>query len=317
MKKYIGIDLGGTRTKIALFDEEYDLVAEKIMPTNANIGHKNTINNIADNIVLMLKEKDISIDLIDYIGVGVAASIDYKTNKLIYANNLGWEDVQLAKEIKVYFNKDVYLVNDACAAALAEQKVGSSMGYENSVLVTLGTGIGAGIIIDNKLFLGGDRYGVEIGHMVIDANGKKCNCGKRGCFETFASVSSLINDVKSSVEVKDSIIMELCNNDLSILKGEMIFEAVKMGDGFSEEIVKNYIDHLAVGISNVILMYRPQIVIIGGGITQVGNLLMEPLRKRVLELNSDMEILPVPKITKTKLGNKAGTLGAVLAGKAL
>ncbi len=317
MKNYIGIDLGATKTKIDIFDERYKVLAEKILLTTSKSGYDSVIKSIADNINSMLLAIGISIDSISCIGVGVAASIDYKSNKLIYANNLDWKEVQLEQEIRKYFDKDIYLVNDACAAALAEHKFGSSADYKNSVLITLGTGIGAGIILNNKLFLGGDKYGIELGHIIIDVNGKKCNCGKRGCFETVASVNSLIGEIRDSVEVKNSLIMCLCDNDLINLKGEMVFEAASMGDNFAKKILNKYIDYLAIGISNIVLMYRPQIVVIGGGIIQVGDLLIKPLNNKLEELSSDMEFLPIPKIVKVKLGNKAGTLGAVLAAQML
>ena len=226
----------------------------------------------------------------------------------------GWRKVDFIPVFKKYWDIPVFLGNDADAAALAEVYAGAARGYDNAVVLTLGTGVGGGFVFDKKIFTG-CGFGTEPGHIIIVVDGVPCGCGARGCLESYASVTALIREAKCIMaKSPDSLLHKLCGGDDSQINGRIIFDAVKQGDSAAEMIVDDYVKYLGAGIASLCNALRPQVVILGGGVSHAGEPLFKPLDKVVESLIFVTEEGEIPPILKAELGNDAGIIGAALFG---
>lgn len=307
-KYYIGIDLGGTFIKGGIVDVTGNIIVSDKVPTEREKGADGVALNISNLCKTLLASVNMSSSDIVGVGIGAPGMIDSTGGNVIFSANLGWENFAISEEVEKRVGLPVRIANDANAAALGETKFGCGRNFDNTVMLTLGTGVGGGIVIDGKLFEGNMSAGAELGHSVIVAGGESCTCGRRGCLEAYASATALIRDTKRAMEAnKDSKMWQIGSIDR--VSGETAF-AYKDSDTAAKAVVDGYIEKLAVGITNIANEFRPEAVILGGGVCAEGDVLIKPLQELV-----DKEIFagskgPRVKIITATLGNSAGLLGA-------
>ena len=311
----IGVDLGGTAIKAGLVDYNGSILIQNSKPTNISRGEASIIGDIKQQIEELLIVQGITIDDIHSIGIGVPGLAVYETGKVIYCTNLLWKNVELGKELSAYFNKKVFVENDANVAALAESLFGSTRGVPNSVLLTLGTGIGGGIIVNKRIYSGSHSAGSEIGHMIIGENFYDCNCGNNGCFETLASATAIIKYVLHKLQVNNvkSYVLELAGNDTGAVNAKIIFDAAKAGDDLAIEAVERMCKYLAIGIVNIYNILDPDIISIGGGVSTAGDFLLDKVKERVAKMLFASGI-KYGEIVLAALGNEAGIVGSAFLG---
>ncbi len=304
----IGVDIGGMSIKVGVVDENGKIVCKDTVKTNKDpiIALKDTAL-IIDNLIEKL---DISIDNILGIGVGCPGSVKDREGELVYTNNLPWKNVSIRGELQKYFNLPVEVANDANAAALGEIKYGSAKGYSDAVMFTLGTGVGGGVIINKKIFSGSDGFGTELGHTTLVYGGKKCTCERRGCLECYASATALMEQAREEMHRnKNSKMWDYVNGDENKVDGKIIFECLRQGDESAEKVVDTYVEYVAEGIINMLNIFRPEIFIIGGGVSSAGKVFFDKVIACVEKENygyAKVKIDIVPAI----LGNDAGIVGA-------
>jgi len=311
----VGIDLGGTTIKAGIVDEDYRIVKSGAIPTITDRGAEKLIQDMAELVSVLLKEAEISMDEVASVGVGVPGTANKKTGIMEYANNLNMKDEPFILFLKRYFKKPVYFTNDANAAAWGEYLAGSGKGYRSLVMVTLGTGIGGAMILDGKLYEGCNFAAGEFGHFVIQCEGEPCNCGRRGCFETYASATGLIRMAKQAMETEEgrkSSLWNLCSGETDGLNAEMIFKAAKKGDLTAGQTVERYLYYLSVGITDIINIFQPEILCIGGGVSRAGNQLLDPLKRMVDQQIYTRDSQVKTEIVTATLGNDAGIIGAAM-----
>ncbi len=302
---YIGIDVGGTAIKGIAIDEAGEVKAEGKVDT----GGKDVF---CDNIALLIGEllKGAKTDEREVAGVGVGCPgmIDSENGVVVFAGNLGLKNFPLAGEITARTGFSVKVTNDANAAALGEARFGAGVQFSNSILVTLGTGVGGGIVVGGKLFEGGRSAGAEIGHMVVKRGGYPCTCGRKGCFECYASATALIRKTREAMIAHEESAMWRTYDVLSAC-GKTAFDYSDV-DEAAREVVDWYIENLACGITNLANVFRPEIILLGGGVSEQGEKLTAPLQKLLdEEIFAGQNYAPV-KVAKASLGNRAGALGA-------
>ena len=314
MKYYVGIDLGGTDIKAGVIDEGFNIVAKHVVPTNPGRLVDEIVADMADAGKTAVKMAGLAESDIIYVGVGIPGAVNSKTNIIILTPNVGWKNVDFIPIFKKYWDIPVFLGNDADAAALAEVYAGAARGYDNVVVLTLGTGVGGGFVFDKKIFTGGG-FGTEPGHIIIVADGEPCGCGARGCLEAYASVTALIREAKQIMaEHPDSLLHTLCEGDSSRVNGKIIFDAAKQDDTAAKAIVSDYVKYLGAGIASFCNALRPQAIILGGGVCNAGEPLFAPLDKIVESLIFSTGDVEIPPILRAELGNDAGIIGAALFG---
>ncbi|MBO6263854.1 MAG: ROK family protein [Clostridia bacterium] len=309
LKKYYGgIDLGGTFIKCGIVDEEGNILTKDKIPTGVSRYYREVIEDMANLIKKLAKEANVKIESV---GVGSPGMIDSANGIVVYSNNFSWQNVPLKAELEKYLNVPVRVTNDANAAALGESFCGAGKKYRSMVLVTLGTGVGSGIVLDGKLYEGNGSAGAELGHMVIHTGGEKCTCGRHGCFEAYASATALIRFTRSAMKVhNESVMWKLCDGNPEAVDGKTAFDGMRQGDETAKNVVKNYISNLAAGIVNIANIFRPEIILIGGGICKENEALLKPLREIMSkELFGGEGNVPV-ELGVATLGNDAGICGA-------
>ncbi|MDO4812759.1 MAG: ROK family protein [Eubacteriales bacterium] len=311
MKHYIGIDLGGTNIKGALVNENGEIIKQNTCPTYAEQGVEAVTENIA-NMIRNLAEGV----TIDGVGMGCPGTVDDKAGTVVYACNIGWVDYDVRTALKELTGYDVCLVNDANAAALAEVVVGAVKGAESAVVVTLGTGVGGGVVIDGKLLTGYTGAASELGHMVIIADGEECACGRRGCFEAYASATALIRMTHEAMEKHPESAMHQIAAELGGVDGRTTFTAQQMGDAVGDEVVKTYVHYLSIGIANIVNIFFPEVIALSGGVANQGENLLVPLRAEVQQQEYGAAYTAKhPRIVCCTLGNTAGMIGAAMFAK--
>lgn len=311
---YIGIDLGGTNIAVGIVKENGEIVSKKSTPTVPGNMNK-TISLMADLIKEVCKENSVSLDEIKSVGAGIPGTIDSKNGIVVYSNNLNMENFEFVKELQKYIDKPVFISNDANVAALGEAVAGGAKGCESAVIVTLGTGVGGGIILDGKIWEGFMSAGGEIGHTVICVDGEQCSCGRKGCWEAYSSATALIRDTKKAIDKNPGSVMAKMAEENGKVSGKTAFKASREGDLTAQKVVDGYIKHLAEGVANMINLLAPEIVLLGGGVSHEGDNLIKPLREAVSPLIYGGSRVKRAKIDVAKLGNDAGIIGAAMLGK--
>ena len=308
MKYYAGIDLGGTFVKCGIVSEEGELLINDKMPTQRGRSFAEIAGDMARLAGALAEKAGVSLS---GAGVGSPGVVDSKNGAIVYSCNLNWRNAALAEEMESVLGVPVCVTNDANAAALGEQFIGAGKGFRNVVFVTLGTGVGGGIVIDGKLFEGFRSAGAEIGHTVIRMNGERCGCGRKGCFEAYASATALIRQTRRAMEKHpESEMWKLCGGDPEKVDGRTSFDGMRAGDRTAKTVVKNYIGYLSEGVTNLCNEFRPEAVLLGGGISAEGDTLVKPLSELVdRKVYGGTDYAPV-KILKASLGNDAGMFGA-------
>lgn len=310
----IGVDLGGTNIAVGVIDESFKIVGRGTVKTNAPRPAAEIFDDIAKAVDLALKDAGITLDEAKSIGVGIPGSINKTTGNIEFSNNLDFHMVPARDMLSERLGgKPVHIDNDANCAALGEAYAGAGNGCKNLVAVTLGTGVGSGIIIDGKLVTGiGDAAG-EYGHTVIFADGIQCNCGRKGCWEAYASATALIRQTKEKMqENKDSIMWELTGGDINKASGRTAWDAMRKGDKAGKEVVDKYIWYVAIGVSNIINALQPDVLCVGGGISNEKDNLIVPLTEMVQKEVYNKQFERGTKICVAELKNDAGIIGAAL-----
>ena len=307
-KLYVGIDLGGTFIKGGIVSEDGEIVVLDKTPTESEKGASAVTKNIAGLVAVLLEKAGLTAGDVVGIGMGVPGMIDGKAGTVVYSNNLDWTDFHIVEELTALTGLEVKISNDANVAALGEVKFGAGKDYENVVLITLGTGVGGGIVVDGRLVEGNKSAGAEIGHSVIVLDGELCTCGRRGCLEAYASATALIRDTKRAMQAhKDSKMWEI--GGLEKVTGKTAFDYAA-ADVYAKEVVDNYVKYLACGITNFANIFRPEAVLLGGGVCAQGDNLIKPVQKLVNENLFAGEMGPQVPVLVATLGNSAGVLGA-------
>lgn len=311
----VGIDLGGTAIKAGLVDREGRILIQSSIDTKVGRDYKLIIDDMKLQIEKLVKDYGGSIDEIESIGIGAPGLMNYKSGHVIYCTNLFWNNVPLGVMLQEHFKKPVYIENDATVAGLAESLFGSTKNVSNSVFITIGTGIGSGIIINHKVYSGSHFAGSELGHMIIGDNFYKCNCGNNGCLETFASATAMIRYAAHRLlgdQVK-SAILDKASGKLENINAKIIFDAAKEGDKLGKETVDRMIKYLSIGLINVYNILDPEIIAIGGGVSKAGDYLIGRLKEEVGKMFFTPNI-KYGDIVLAQLGNEAGILGAAFLG---
>lgn len=311
----LGIDIGGTNIKAGVVDENCSIIAVSKIKTNSAQGSGEVLKKIAEAGKAAAEEAKIPLSEIRWAGMGCPGTCNPETGLVEYSNNLKWENVPLQKTVAEALNIPAYIENDANAAALGEYYAGAARGADSAIIITLGTGLGAGIIINGKLFSGSNYAGAEIGHTVLNPFGDLCTCGRRGCFETFCSATALVKYTKRAIEEHpDSGLAEAAEKEGRI-SGRTAFNAAKAGDKYGQEVVDSFIGYLACGLINTINIFQPDILCIGGGVSNEGDNLLNPLKERIKQEVYSKNSSHNTEIVLCSLGNKAGIIGAALLGR--
>lgn len=311
-KYYIGIDLGGTNIAAGLVSEDGRIVSKASTPTMNERDYKEIVKDMGKLCSDLIKDNNISEESIISVGIGSPGSINKKDGVIVYSNNLKFENTPMRAELEKYIKKPIYIDNDANCAAWAEVMAGSAKGISDAIMITLGTGVGGGIIVNSKLYSGFNFCGGELGHTVINTDGPVCTCGRRGCFEVYSSATGLIRMTAEKAEKEKNSLLWKYTNSENKFTGRTAFLAAAENDKAAKEVVEEYIKYLAVGVANMINIFQPQVFIIGGGLSNEGENLLAPLREAVFGQLYTRESIPATKIVKAVLGNDAGIIGAAL-----
>lgn len=308
-KYYVGIDLGGTFIKGGITDDFGNMIVVDKTPTETELGAERVMDNIAKLITSLLDKAGLSVADVEGVGMGVPGMIDSHNGNVIFSNNFNWKDVRISDGIKSRIGIPIAISNDANAAALGEAIFGAGKEFDDMILLTLGTGVGGGIVVENKLIEGNKSAGAELGHSVIEVGGEQCTCGRRGCLEAYASATALIRDTKRAMqEHSDSKMWEI--GSLDKVTGKTAFD-YKDSDPYAKAVVDRYIEMLGCGIANFANVFRPQAVILGGGVCAQGDNLIKPLQKIVDRDIFAGSLGPKCEVRIATLENTAGILGAV------
>ncbi len=311
---YIGIDLGGTNIAVGIVNGQGKIVAKTSTPTNAHRSEAEVISHIAQTVKSLVEDQNISMDEIQSVGIGTPGSVDPVEGVVHSACNLPFENTPLAQRLSNLLQTPVFVENDANCAALAEAKVGAGKGHRDVAMITLGTGVGGGIVIDGKLYGGFNHFGGEFGHMIIEHGGEPCPCGQKGCFEAYASATALARDARRAADANPASLLWKCSEREGKFSGRTAFDAAKLGDRDGQAVVDRYIQYLAIGIANAIHILQPKVVVIGGGVSHEGEGLFGPLSKKVDEIAYSYSVPQEKKaiLSAAALGNDAGIIGAAL-----
>lgn len=313
---YLGIDLGGTNIACGLVNENGEIVVKDSIETKAQRDYKEIVADMAKIALKVCSKAEISIENVKAIGIGSPGTIDSKNGVVIYTNNINFVNTPIREELQKHINLPIYISNDANCAALGEAVAGAAKGYSNVVMITLGTGVGGGIVIDGEIFEGNFSAGAELGHIVIELDGNECTCGSKGCWEMYASATALIRDTKKAIlNNNNSLMQDMINGDIDKVSGRTAFEAAKQGDSAALSVVKNYIKYVSVGLININNIFRPEIIIVGGGVSNEGDYLLNPVREIVNRYSYSGDLVPATPIIKATLGNDAGIIGAAMLAK--
>lgn len=305
---YIGIDLGGTNIKAALVTADGEVLREENCPTDAARGADAVTDAIAALIDRLAAGGEIA-----GVGIGCPGTVDDESGRVLYACNLGWSDYDLRTALRARTGLAARLVNDANAAALAEALVGCGRGAESVIVLTLGTGVGGGIVLHRQLLAGNAGAAGELGHMVIDPAGELCSCGRRGCFETLASATALIRAARRAMEAHPESALHALAAREGELNAKLVFDAAATGDGAAGDVVARYIDALACGVTNLVNIFDPELIAFSGGVANQGEVLLAPLREQVDKARCGAAYLPRrTRLEQCTLGYRAGVIGAAL-----
>jgi glucokinase len=311
-KRYVGVDLGGTNLKLGLVSAEGELLLRHSAATEADRGPDHVLVRIADAVRALCDAVPIGLADVSAVGLGTPGSMDSKAGVVVFAPNLpGWRNVPARGRLREQIGRPVVLENDANVAAYGEFRCGAGRAVENLVLLTLGTGIGGGIVLDGRLFRGTTDTGAELGHMIVHHGGRRCGCGNRGCLEAYVSATAVVARTRERIEAGESSAL-VRTRDLTCRD---IFEAAGAGDALAKRIVEETADYLASGIISILHILNPEMVVLTGGMMGAGEEFLEGVRRRVRETAFE-RASSACEIRWSMLGGDAGILGAALAAEA-
>ncbi|MEG1525124.1 MAG: ROK family protein [Clostridia bacterium] len=307
----IGIDIGGTNIAGGIVSEDLRLLCKRSIPFPGAQNPNASIPAIAGLVQSLLEEKEIPLSAVDSIGIAVPGSIDYTACSVIDAHNLGYHDFQLIQMLRMLLPEmTMYVENDANAAALAEFYCGAFRGYTSGLLITIGTGIGGGLVLDGKLFVGGKKNGFEFGHAILQFGGESCTCGNLGCIESYCSATALIRAGRRAASMHPHcMIVQKCGGDGKKIDAKLVIDCAKAGDSIAMELFNDYVAHLGAAISTAIALFDPEVIALGGGVAAAGEFLLQPVRDYVAPRAFFRNF---GKIVSAEMGNDAGILGAAM-----
>ena len=304
----IGIDLGGTNIAVGVVNERHEIVSHTSVPTLAHRSPEAVIADMGDAVQAALDQAGITAADCASIGVGSPGTCDSDRGVVVRAYNLGWYEVPVCQMLTERFGIPARLSNDANCAALAEYVAGAGVGCRNMVLITLGTGVGGGIIIDGKIYAGMRSAGAELGHTVLVLDGEPCTCGRRGCWEAYASATALIRQTgQAALAHPESLLASIPAQDIN---GRTAFDAAEQGDAAARAVVARYCEYVAAGLTDLVNALAPERILLGGGISRQGESLLGPVREYVAAHCFGQRQGAIPVIAEAKLGNEAGIIGA-------
>ncbi len=306
---YIGIDLGGTNIAGGVVDENGKILKKLSVPTRAERSFEEIVRDMADLCKKLMSGSEP--DCFKAIGIGSPGAIDSKNGIILNAGNLGWKNVNLKAELKKYLDLPINIENDANAAAYGEYRT-CGIDADDFIFITLGTGVGGGIIINKRIYRGFNGAGAEIGHMTLMHGGIPCTCGKLGCWEAYASVTALISQTKDAIAKYPDSLMAKSYKKSGIVDGRTAFDAAKKNDKAAQAVVKKYTEYIADGICSLVNIFEPEILLIGGGISKEGEYLLSPIRE-YCEKNYFCKNIRQTTLGIASLAGDAGIVGAALA----
>lgn len=314
---YIGIDLGGTNIAVGVVNENCEIVAKGSVPTGRLRPFAEIMEDMCGLCKKLVQDAGISESCVAAIGVASPGSIALDGKSIGYANNIpSLNGAPICETLqKTFPGAEVFLENDANAAAYGEMIAGAAKGQKDVIVITLGTGVGGGIIIDGKIYAGFNRAGAELGHTVIMADGVPCTCGRSGCWECYASATALIRETAEEIKkYPDSIIHQMIDGEENNITGKTAFDAMHQGDAAGDAIVKQYVEYVGIGVANLINIFQPEKLVVGGGVSKAGEALLVPLREYVAANTYGAEVggFPATEIVEAVLGNDAGIIGAAM-----
>lgn len=306
----IGVDLGGTNIAVGIVNENNEIIRKGSVETKAFRDADEIVKDIAALCEKLCKEEGVSIDSIESVGIATPGTALRNTGVVAYANNLPFLNYPIADKLKSFLPVDkVIIANDADSAALGEAVAGAGKGHKDFIMVTLGTGVGGGIIVNGKLYSGSNFAGGELGHMVIEHNGVQCSCGRKGCWEAYSSATAIIRMTKEKMnECKDSKMWDYVDGDINKVNGRTAFDCMRNGDKAATEVVDTYISYLTTGTANILNIFQPSVMAFGGGIANEKDNLLVPLTKAVVSEMYGGKLKTALK--SATLGNDAGIIGA-------
>ncbi len=310
-KPCLAVDLGGTKILTALVSPRGEVIIRNLIPTNAQTGPDNVIARIISSLEQVLRQASLTTAGIQKIGLAIAGPLDIGRGIVTTSPHLpGWNNVPLREIIQNKFGVPTFIIHDASAAALAEHRYGAGKGSRDMIYVTVSTGIGGGIIIGGKLYVGTSGTAGEVGHMTIEVDGPRCTCGNRGCWEMLASGTALAREAKKRItNGAQSSILALASGDVNNITAKTVSDAAENADSLALELVEQLGMYLGVGLANLINIFNPDIIIIGGGLSKMGNLLLAPAYRTVAERAFSISVEKA-SIVLSKLGDDAGVIGA-------
>ena len=310
---YLGIDLGGTNIAAGLVGDDCKIVRKLSTPTLAERSFEEIIKDMAGLCSRLLEENGTDISEVKALGIGTPGAVDNKNGTVLYAGNLGWHNANIREEMGKYFSIPINIENDANAAAYGEY-VACGTDIDDFIFITLGTGVGGGIIINKQIYRGFNGAGAELGHCTLVHDGIRCNCGKAGCWEVYASVSALINQTAEAIKQNPGSLMAKSFGESGKIDGRTAFDAAKAGDEAAQSVVKKYLEYVADGICSMVNIFEPEMLMIGGGISKEGDYLLAPIVE-YCEKNFFCKNIRQTKLGIAGLGNDAGIVGAALAAR--
>ncbi|MBR6761256.1 MAG: ROK family protein [Oscillospiraceae bacterium] len=316
MKYYVGIDLGGTNIVAGVVDETYRILNKASMKTNCPRPAEEIAADMAACALQAIREAGLTPDQVEWIGIGTPGIANSETGIIEYSNNLGFVNVPMVELISKATGCPAFIENDANAAAYGEFVAGAAKGANNAVCITLGTGVGGGIVVDGKIYSGSNFAGAELGHTILQLDGPPCTCGRKGCFEVFSSATGLIRMTKEAMEQHPESIMHQMAEEKGKVTARTAFDAMRAGDAAAAEVVDFYIRCLAAGITNTINIFQPDVLCIGGGVCNEGDALLLPVKELVKQEVYTRNSPKNAEIVIAKLGNDAGIIGAAFLGQA-
>mgnify|MGYP000086109378 FL=1 len=311
----IGVDLGGTNIAVGLVDEEKKLVKKKSVPTGAERPAEQIVDDIAAVCRALCTEAGVPLSEIVSVGIATPGIANHDTGVVEYANNLPFRKLPLADMLRERLGVErVKIENDANAAAWGEAVAGAAQGTRNSIMITLGTGVGGGIIIDNKVYSGFNYAGGELGHIVIRVDGAPCSCGRHGCWEAYSSATALIRMTREKIEECEAEGRKTLMSKAEKISGRTACDAMRQGDAAAKEVYDLYIHYLASGLATIINIFQPEVISLGGGISNEGQSLIDSLLPIVRKEQYGGGVVPMTDIRIARLGNDAGIIGAAMLG---
>jgi glucokinase len=315
----MGIDLGGTNIAAGIIDNEYRIIAKSSLPTQAERAPELIVDDMAALCRSVCADAGVGIGDLDMVGIATPGIANHDTGVVEYANNLPFRKFPIAELLRARTGaKNILIENDANAAAWGEAVAGAAKGTTNSVMITLGTGVGGGVIIDKKIYTGFNYAGAELGHIVIEYNGRPCTCGRRGCWEAYSSATALIRMTHEKLEEcaregRATVMTELVEKKGRIT-GRTACDAARLGDEAGREVYNMYIGYLAAGITNIVNIFQPEVISIGGGVSNEGQSLIDALLPIVRKEQYGGMISMLTDIRIAQLKNDAGIIGSAVLG---